>query len=135
MGRRDRAERRRTDPLLRKYRLIDARHPQKIIAYGLNGAPLPIPNGAPFRVRVERQLGYKMAKYVHRIELVETYADIGRGKKSYWADRGYEWYAGIFAMACHTVTAGTRPAFMDAPVGARRGRTVRPRSSEAAGCE
>lgn len=75
--------------------MIDARHPQTIMAYGLNGAPLPIPNGAPLRLRVERQLGYKMAKYVHRIELVESYADIGRGRGSYWADRGYEWYAGI----------------------------------------
>lgn len=75
--------------------MIDAYHPQTIMAYGLNGAPLPIANGAPLRVRVERQLGYKMAKYVHRIELVESFADLGRGRGSYWADRGYEWYAGI----------------------------------------
>ena len=75
--------------------LIDAYHPQTILAYGMNDAPLPIANGAPLRVRVERQLGYKMAKYVHTIELVDSFASIGGGRGSYWADRGYEWYAGI----------------------------------------
>ena len=75
--------------------LIDAYHPQTILAYGMNGAPLPVANGAPLRLRVERQLGYKMAKYVHTIELVDSFARYGLGKGSYWADRGYEWYAGI----------------------------------------
>jgi DMSO/TMAO reductase YedYZ molybdopterin-dependent catalytic subunit len=75
--------------------LVDAYHPQTIMAYGLNGAPLPVANGAPLRVRVERQLGYKMAKYIHSVELVATLAGLGRGRGSYWADRGYEWYAGI----------------------------------------
>ncbi len=75
--------------------LIDAYHPQTILAYGLNGAALPVANGAPLRLRVERALGYKMAKYVHTIELVDTLAPFGLGKGSYWADRGYEWYAGI----------------------------------------
>jgi DMSO/TMAO reductase YedYZ molybdopterin-dependent catalytic subunit len=75
--------------------LIDARHPQTILAYGMNGAPLPIANGAPLRVRVERQLGYKMAKYIRRIELISDFRDFEGGKGSYWADRGYEWYAGI----------------------------------------
>ena len=60
-----------------------------------SGAPLPIANGAPLRVRVKRQLGYKMAKYIHTVELVESFAPLGRGRGSYWADRGYEWYAGI----------------------------------------
>lgn len=75
--------------------LIDAWHPQTILAYGLNGAPLPVANGAPLRLRVERQLGYKMAKYVHTIELVRDFRDLGAGQGSYWADRGYDWYAGI----------------------------------------
>lgn len=75
--------------------LIDAHHPQTILAYGLNDAPLPIANGAPLRLRVERQLGYKMAKYIHTIELTDSLAPYGRGRGSYWADRGYEWYAGI----------------------------------------
>ena len=75
--------------------LIDAFHPQTILAYAMNGAPLPVANGAPLRLRVERQLGYKMAKYVHTIELTDSLATLGSGKGSYWADRGYEWYAGI----------------------------------------
>ncbi len=73
----------------------DAWHPQTLLAYELNDAPLPIRNGAPIRVRVERQLGYKMAKYIMQIELVERLDDIGGGKGGYWEDQGYEWYAGI----------------------------------------
>jgi DMSO/TMAO reductase YedYZ molybdopterin-dependent catalytic subunit len=73
----------------------DAYHPQTILAYGLNDAVLPIANGAPLRLRVERQLGYKMAKYVMRIELVASFAHVGRGEGGYWEDRGYEWFAGI----------------------------------------
>jgi DMSO/TMAO reductase YedYZ molybdopterin-dependent catalytic subunit len=75
--------------------LIDAFHSQTILAYAMNGSPLPVANGAPLRLRVERQLGYKMAKYVHTIELTDSIAGMGFGKGSYWADRGYEWYAGI----------------------------------------
>jgi DMSO/TMAO reductase YedYZ molybdopterin-dependent catalytic subunit len=75
--------------------LIDARHPQTILAYAMNDKQLPVENGAPLRVRVERQLGYKMAKYIRRIELISEFSQIGQGKGSYWADNGYEWYAGI----------------------------------------
>lgn len=50
---------------------------------------------APLRVRIERQLGYKMAKYIMRIELVAEFKHIGGGKGGYWEDQGYEWYAGI----------------------------------------
>lgn len=75
--------------------LPDAFHPQTLLAYDLDDAPLPIANGAPLRLRVERQLGYKMAKYLMRIELVESYAHIAGGKGGYWEDQGYEWYAGI----------------------------------------
>jgi DMSO/TMAO reductase YedYZ molybdopterin-dependent catalytic subunit len=75
--------------------LRDAYHPQTILAYAMNGTPLPVANGAPLRLRVERQLGYKMAKYVHTIELTDSLAGLGSGRGSYWADRGYEWYAGI----------------------------------------
>ncbi len=75
--------------------LVDARHPQTILAYAMNGEPLPVANGAPLRVRVERQLGYKMAKYIKRIELISDFSQIGLGQGSYWADRGYEWFAGI----------------------------------------
>lgn len=75
--------------------LEDAFHEQTILAYDLNDAPLPIANGAPVRLRVERQLGYKHAKYVMRIEAVASFAHLGGGKGGYWEDRGYEWYAGI----------------------------------------
>ncbi len=75
--------------------LVDAFHPQTIMAYAMNGATLPIPHGAPLRLRVERQLGYKMAKYVMRIEAVDSFAKIGRGRGGFWEDLGYEWYAGI----------------------------------------
>jgi DMSO/TMAO reductase YedYZ molybdopterin-dependent catalytic subunit len=75
--------------------LIDAYHPQTILAYAMNDRPLPVAYGAPVRLRVERQLGYKHAKYVMRLEAVEDFAQIGRGKGGFWEDRGYEWYAGI----------------------------------------
>jgi DMSO/TMAO reductase YedYZ molybdopterin-dependent catalytic subunit len=75
--------------------LIDAFHPQTIMAYQMNGQTLPVPHGAPLRLRVERQLGYKMAKYVMRIEAVESFGHLGRGRGGLWEDLGYEWYAGI----------------------------------------
>ena len=75
--------------------LVDAVHPQTIIAYNMNGQPLDVPHGAPLRLRVERQLGYKHAKYVQRIALTDTLAGINGGKGGYWEDRGYEWYAGM----------------------------------------
>ncbi len=84
-----------TSPYYESIDMEDAYHPQTILAYELNDAPLPIPNGAPVRLRVERQLGYKHAKYVMRIELVESFANIAGGKGGYWEDQGYEWYAGI----------------------------------------
>jgi len=75
--------------------LDDAFHPQTLLAYELNDIPLPIPNGAPVRLRVERQLGYKHAKYIMRIELVRSFDKIAGGKGGYWEDQGYEWWAGI----------------------------------------
>ena len=74
----------------------DALHAQTILAYELNDQTLPVKNGAPLRLRVERQLGYKQAKYLMRIEVVESFAQIGAGKGGYWEDSaGYQWYAGI----------------------------------------
>ena len=80
------------------YETIDlaaARNPQTILAYGLNGKTLPVSNGAPLRVRVEQQLGYKMAKYIRSIELVDDFRTIRGGNGGYWEDSGYDWYAGV----------------------------------------
>ena len=75
--------------------LVDAFHPQTILAYAMNGQPLPVSHGAPLRVRLERQLGYKMAKYIASIEAVDSFAHMGQGKGGFWEDRGYAWYGGI----------------------------------------
>lgn len=84
-----------SSPYYESIDMEDAFHPQTILAYELNNEPLPIANGAPIRLRIERQLGYKMAKYVMRIELVEDISKIRGGKGGYWEDQGYEWYGGI----------------------------------------
>lgn len=76
--------------------LVDAFHPQTLLAHTMNDQPLAIGHGAPLRLRVERQLGYKQAKYIMRIEVTSTLAATGLGKGGYWEDQiGYDWYAGI----------------------------------------
>jgi DMSO/TMAO reductase YedYZ molybdopterin-dependent catalytic subunit len=75
--------------------LVDAFHPQTILAYSMNGEALSVGHGAPLRLRVERQLGYKQAKYIMRIEIVDSFAALWGGNGGFWEDRGYEWYAGI----------------------------------------
>ncbi len=75
--------------------LAMAMHPQTILAYQLNGRSLPVANGAPVRLRVERQLGYKMPKYLMHIQLVKDYRPFAGGHGGYWEDQGYSWYAGI----------------------------------------
>jgi DMSO/TMAO reductase YedYZ molybdopterin-dependent catalytic subunit len=86
------------NPESKYYESIDikeALHPQTILAYAMNDKVLDVRHGAPLRLRVERQLGYKMAKYIMRIEAVESFASIRGGKGGYWEDQGYAWYAGI----------------------------------------
>ena len=62
----------------------------------MNDRLLDVGHGAPLRLRVERQLGYKQAKYVMRIEAVERLAGIGDGNGGFWEDlAGYQCYAGI----------------------------------------
>ena len=86
------------NPETKYYESIDiaeAMHPQTILAYDMNDKMLDVPHGAPLRLRVERQLGYKMAKYLMRVEAVESFEKIRGGKGGYWEDLGYAWYAGI----------------------------------------
>lgn len=76
--------------------LVDAFHPQTILAWGMNNQTLAIGHGAPVRLRVERQLGYKQAKYVMRVEAVSSLDGVYGGNGGLWEDTaGYEWYAGI----------------------------------------
>ncbi|MET3827725.1 DMSO/TMAO reductase YedYZ molybdopterin-dependent catalytic subunit [Sphingomonas sp. PvP055] len=76
--------------------LIDAFHPQTILAWGMNDQLLDVGHGAPVRLRLERQLGYKHAKYVMAIDAVASLTGIGLGKGGYWEDNvDYDWYAGI----------------------------------------
>lgn len=76
--------------------LVDAFHPQTILAYALNDRPLEVRNGAPLRLRAEKHLGYKQAKFLSRIEAVSDLSTIRGGNGGYWEDAaGYQWYAGI----------------------------------------
>jgi len=86
----------RGTPYYESIDLIDAFHPQTILAWALNDRVLDVAHGAPVRLRVERQLGYKHAKYVMRVDAVASLAGIGKGKGGYWEDNvDYDWYAGI----------------------------------------
>lgn len=72
--------------------MLDALHPQTILAYGMNGRDLPVQHGAPVRLRVETQLGYKSVKFIRRIVVSERFEDPGKAGpiKSGWA-----WWTGI----------------------------------------
>jgi DMSO/TMAO reductase YedYZ molybdopterin-dependent catalytic subunit len=72
--------------------MLDALHPQTILAYGMNGRDLPIAHGAPLRLRVERQLGYKSLKFLHRIVVTDRFEDLGKISEPH---NGWAWYVGI----------------------------------------
>jgi DMSO/TMAO reductase YedYZ molybdopterin-dependent catalytic subunit len=72
--------------------MVDALHPQTLLAYGMNGKPLPVPHGGPLRLRVETQLGYKSLKFLTRINVTDAFDDHG---KSGSIQNGWSWYAGI----------------------------------------
>jgi DMSO/TMAO reductase YedYZ molybdopterin-dependent catalytic subunit len=73
----------------------DALHPQTLLAYAMNGPEMPLDHGAPLRLKVARQLGYKSLKYLSRITVTDTAAGIGDGRGSGSPSAGYSWYAGI----------------------------------------
>ena len=75
--------------------MADSWHPQTLIAYAMNGQPLPTDHGAPARLKVPRQLGYKSVKYLARITVTDSLKGIGSGRGSSAPDFGYSWYAGI----------------------------------------
>jgi DMSO/TMAO reductase YedYZ molybdopterin-dependent catalytic subunit len=75
--------------------LNEARHPQTLLALRLNDAPIDPDHGAPVRLRIPTQLGYKSAKWVRRIDVVSALGTIYGGGGGYWEDQGYDWYAGI----------------------------------------
>lgn len=75
--------------------MFDALHPQTLLAYGMNGGELPVRHGAPVRLRVERQLGYKSLKYVSRIDVTDRLDEVEDGTGAVGAAYGYSWYAGI----------------------------------------
>ena len=75
--------------------LPDAYHPQTFLTYGLNGKDISAPHGAPLRLRVARQLGYKSVKFLSRMTLVDSLKNVGDGKGSISPAYGYSWYAGI----------------------------------------
>jgi DMSO/TMAO reductase YedYZ molybdopterin-dependent catalytic subunit len=77
------------------YDLFEVAHPQTILAYGLNGRDLPRGNGAPLRLRVERQCGYKNLKFVRSIQVVDSMAGLGKGTGGTNSDFGFHWYAGV----------------------------------------
>lgn len=71
-----------SDGLGQFYEIIDmelAYKPQTILAYEMNGKPLPIKHGAPLRLRIETQVGFKMAKWINQIEFVDDHRGIGMG--------------------------------------------------------
>jgi len=75
--------------------MVDALHPQTFLAYGLNGRELPPGHGAPVRVRVARQLGYKSVKYLSRVVVTDSIAQFGKGVGGINAEYGYSWWGGI----------------------------------------
>ena len=75
--------------------MADAWHPQTFLTYGMNGQDLPTPHGAPVRLKVARQLGYKSVKYLYRVTVVDSVKNIGKGLGGANPEDGYSWYAGI----------------------------------------
>jgi DMSO/TMAO reductase YedYZ molybdopterin-dependent catalytic subunit len=75
--------------------MADALHPQTFLAYGMNGETMPIDHGAPVRLRVARQLGYKSIKYLSRLTLTDSIEKFSKGLGGANPEWGYSWWAGI----------------------------------------
>jgi DMSO/TMAO reductase YedYZ molybdopterin-dependent catalytic subunit len=74
------------------YEVMDlelAYKPQTLLAYEMNGKPLPIKHGAPLRLRIETQVGFKMAKWINQIEFIDEYCEIGYGAGGWREDNVY----------------------------------------------
>ena len=82
-------------PYYESLSMQQAAHPQTLLALRQNGRPIEVDRGAPVRLTVPTQLGYKSAKWVARIEVVADMSRLYGGNGGYWEDQGYEWYAGI----------------------------------------
>ncbi|HVW97100.1 MAG TPA: molybdopterin-dependent oxidoreductase [Mucilaginibacter sp.] len=70
--------------------MVDALHPQTLLAYTMNGADLPLQHGAPVRLRIETQIGYKSVKYVHTLKVTDTFIDPNHDQEAGWS-----WSTGI----------------------------------------
>ena len=81
-------------PLFDSIDLFDAFHPQTILAHRFNGAPLPVGHGAPLRLRLELQIGYKNLKHIERITVVDSLEKVAAGRGGFYQSYGYQWYAG-----------------------------------------
>jgi DMSO/TMAO reductase YedYZ molybdopterin-dependent catalytic subunit/thiosulfate reductase cytochrome b subunit len=83
-------------PFYEALTLEQATHAQTILAYRMNDQPLSVEHGAPLRLRCETVLGYKMVKWLCRIELVADFRMLGEGQGGSREDnRYYEPEAGI----------------------------------------
>ena len=75
--------------------MADAMHPQTLVTHGMNGGELPVGLGAPLRLRVPRQLGYKSVKYITRLTVSDSLKGFGKGLGGANPEGRYAWYAGI----------------------------------------
>lgn len=71
------------------HRIENMRHDMTILAYELNGKPLPVLHGAPLRLRCENELGFKMVKWIRAIEFVSEFKSIGSGQGGYAEDHEF----------------------------------------------
>jgi DMSO/TMAO reductase YedYZ molybdopterin-dependent catalytic subunit len=66
--------------------------PQTLFCYEMYGKPLDAGHGAPLRLQMPTKIGYKQAKYIESIRVTNV---LKPGRRGYWEDQGYDWYAGL----------------------------------------